>query len=318
MTTAPPVVVFAGKPADRPAYRHHLTRAANATGLKMHLVMDPADVAPADVDYLILAPSGPVRDFAPYGRLKAILNLWAGVEQALELPLPEDVPLVRMVEEGLSLGMVDYVTGHVLRHHLGLDRYIHNTTPLPWEVDAPPLARQRRVSVLGLGTLGALCATRLVACGFDVRGWSRTPRQIEGVACHAGPEGFPAALEGAEILVLLLPQTPTTVGLIDAAALARLAPGAAIVNAGRGPLIDDAALLSALDTGHLGHATLDVFDVEPLPDDHPFWTHPNVTVTPHIASITRADTAADALVAQIRRGESGKPFLHVVERARGY
>ncbi|MEL6196896.1 MAG: glyoxylate/hydroxypyruvate reductase A [Pseudomonadota bacterium] len=318
MTARKPVVLFGGKPTERLAYGTHLPRAAAAAGLEMRLVMDPLEVDPAEVDYLILSPSGPVRDFGGYARLKAILNLWAGVEQALALPLPERVPLTRMVEDGLSLGMLDYVTGHVLRHHLGLDRVIHNTTPLAWGGAAPPLARDRRVSVLGLGTLGAACAARLVQCGFRVSGWSRRPRAIDRVICHAGSEGLHSALDGAEILVLLLPETPETTGLIGAEALARLAPGAAVINAGRGPLIDDATLLAALDGGKLGHATLDVFDIEPLPDEHPFWTHPKVTVTPHIASITRPETAAPALVAQILRSENGEPLRYVVDRGSGY
>ncbi|MEL7346458.1 MAG: NAD(P)-dependent oxidoreductase [Pseudomonadota bacterium] len=318
MTSQTPVVVFAGRPEQREAYERDLRAAAGKAGLGMTLVMDPAEADPAAADYLILAPSGPVTDFTPYIRLKAILNLWAGVEQALALPLPPAVPLVRMVEEGLTLGMLDYVTGHVMRHHLDLDRYVGNTTALPWEANAPPLAAERKVTLLGLGALGGICASRLAGLGFQVHGWSRTARHVEGVTCHHGADGLIAALDGASILVLLLPQTPQTVGIVGASALSRLAPGAAVINAGRGPLIDDDALLAALDRGHLGHATLDVFDVEPLPVEHPFWTHPNVTVTPHIASITRSGTASRALVSQIARGEAGQPFLHVVERDRGY
>ncbi|MEL6266600.1 MAG: glyoxylate/hydroxypyruvate reductase A [Pseudomonadota bacterium] len=313
-----PVVLFAGDPEDRDVYRDTISRAAEAAGQAIHLVMAPEDVEPDAVDYLVLAPSGPVKDFAPFTGLKAILNLWAGVEQALALPLPEGVPLVRMVEEGLTEGMLDYVTGHVMRHHLDVDRWIATVPPVPWARGAPPLARDRRVTVLGLGALGTACARRLVANGFAVTGWARRAREIEGVRCLAGVEGLGPALDGAEILVLLLPQTPATRHVLDAGALGRLAPGAAVINAGRGPLIDDDALLAALDRGQVGHATLDVFDVEPLPEDHPYWRHPRVTVTPHIASVTRPATASVSLIAQIRRGEAGEPFKHVVHRGDGY
>ncbi|MEL7173022.1 MAG: glyoxylate/hydroxypyruvate reductase A, partial [Pseudomonadota bacterium] len=261
---------------------------------------------------------GPVKEFEGFTRLKAMHSLWAGVDEMLKLPLPQDVPLLRMVEDGLTLGMLDYVTGHVLRHHLGIDQHLGDGADMPWSAVFPPLARERQVTVLGIGELGAACAERLALNGFKVRGWARSQKQVPGVECHAGPEGLAAALDGAEILVLLLPDTPGTRHVVDAAAIARLAPGAAIVNPGRGPLIDDDALLAALDAGHLGHATLDVFDVEPLPADHPFWAHPKVTVTPHIASATRPGTAAEAILRQIARGERGEPFLHVVQRTLGY
>ncbi|MEM6972096.1 MAG: glyoxylate/hydroxypyruvate reductase A [Pseudomonadota bacterium] len=313
-----PVVLYAGKPAEREAYATCLPAAAVAAGQDITLIMDVDGVDRAAVDYLVLAPSGPLTDFTGFSRLKAILNLWAGVEQALALPLPQDVPLVRMVEEGLSLGMLDYVTGHVMRHHLGFDALVGSKAPVPWGSNAPPLAQDRRVTLLGTGVLGRACAERLALNGFNVTGWSRSAKTIPGIRNLHGNDGLAEALDGAEILVLLLPETAATRQIIDAAAIARLAPGAAIVNAGRGPLIDNDALLRALDAGDLGHATLDVFDVEPLPDDHPFWRHPKITVTPHIASVTRPETASRALISQIGRGERGEPFKHVVQRDAGY
>jgi len=169
-----------------------------------------------------------------------------------------------------------------------------------------------------LGELGQACARALAALNFPVTGWSRTPRDVPGLRCVHGAEGLAAALAEAQILVLLLPDTPQTRNLLDAAALARLPRGAVVLNPGRGTLIDDDALLAALDTGQVGHATLDVFRSEPLPPDHPFWAHPRVTVTPHIASETRCETAAEVISENIRRGEAGAPFLHLVDRARGY
>jgi len=313
-----PVVVFAGTPAQRETYRRHLTEAAAAEGLEIRLHMDPDEVAPETVDYLIFAANGPVRDFAPYTGLRAILNLWAGVEGVLALDPPRAVPLVRMVEEGLTLGMIDYVVGHTLRHHLDIDRYIDARPIAEWEVDFPPLARERSVAVLGLGVLGRTVAEALAAHGFQVHGWSRTPKSVADIACHHGADGLDAALGAAEILVLLLPLTEATRRLIDAERLARLPEGACLINAGRGPLIDHEALLVALDRGRIRHATMDVFDVEPLPPEHRYWTHPRVTVTPHIASVTRPATASVSLIRRIAEDQRGEALQNVVDRARGY
>jgi glyoxylate/hydroxypyruvate reductase A len=196
------------------------------------------------------------------------------------------------------------------RHILGQDG--------EWRAEAPPLAPERRVTVLGLGALGQACARMLVQLGFPVTGWSRRPKDIPGITCLSGDDGLEQALRAADILVLLLPLTDETENLLDTLTLALLPEGAMIVNPGRGPLIDDDALMTALDRGHVAHATLDVFRQEPLPRDHPFWAHPQVTVTPHIASETRPETAAQVIAENIRRGEAGEPFLHLVDRAKGY
>jgi glyoxylate/hydroxypyruvate reductase A len=313
------LAVFAGRPAQRAAYEPPLRKALADRGLTetVTLVMDPAEADPAEVDYLIYAASGPVTVFTPYTRLRAILNLWAGVEAVLELNPPRGVPIARMVEPGLSLGMVDYVAGHVLRHHLDIDRYIA-AAPGTWDDSYPPLARDRKVGILGVGALGTACGQALAQFGFDVQGWASRPREIEGITCRTGAEGLADTLAMSEILVLLLPLTPQTEGVLDAAALALLPKGACIVNAARGPLIDDAALLAALDRGHIRHATLDVFATEPLPAADPYWRHPRVTVTPHVASATRPETASIAVVENIARDLAGEPLLAVVDRERGY
>ena len=306
-------VLFAARPHAWEAYRETLPAAFAEKGLTVDLRQD---FPPDEVDYIVYAPNSPVQDFAPYTRAKAVLNLWAGVENVVHNPTLK-IPLCRMVEEGLTEGMVEWVTGHVLRHHLGIDRFLARQDGT-WAPDYPPLARDRRVVVLGLGELGAACARMLAALNFDVAGWSRTPRRIEGVETFAGPEGLHAALAGAEIAVLLLPLTPATKNLMTAERLSWLAPGAVVINPGRGALIDDAALLAALDSGHLAHATLDVFRTEPLPADHPFWAHPKVTVTPHVASETRPVTASRTIAENVRRGEAGEALLHVVDRTRAY
>jgi len=314
----PPVVLYAGRADQREAYATHLARAFEARGLDVRLVMDPAEVDPAQVSYLVFAGNGPVSDFAAFTGLRAILNLWAGVESVLRMRLPEGVPLVRMIEDGLTLGMIDYVSGHVLRHHLEIDRYIGARPIAEWESTYPPLARDRAVGILGLGTLGTACARALCGHGFRVLGWSRSRKSVEGVECHSGDAGLDVVLARSEILVLLLPHTAETERLMDGPALARLPRGACLINAGRGPLIDHPALLDALDRGHIRHATMDVFDEEPLPPEHPYWHHDRVTVTPHIASVTRPETASEAIAANVARDLAGDAFLGIVDPDRGY
>ena len=244
------------------------------------------------------------------------MNLWAGVESIADNRTLTQ-PLARMVDDGLTRGMVEWVTGHALRHHLGMDAHILGQNG-QWCTDFPPLAADRPVTILGLGALGAACALALVALGFPVTGWSRTPKTVEGVRCLHGDQGLNQALEAAQIVVLLLPDTPATQNVLNAERLALLARGAFVVNPGRGPLIDDGALLAALDSGQIAHATLDVFRIEPLPKNHAFWAHPQVTVTPHIASTTRPETASRIIAENIARGENGLPFLHLVDRNAGY
>ena len=305
-------VLFAAGNFRRRQYEAPLMEGFAAAGLDVDL---RCEFPPEEVDYIVYAPNGTVQDFRPYTRTKAVLNLWAGVEQITGNDTLTQ-PLCRMVEPGLTEGMVEWVTGHVLRHHLGLDRYIAGNPG--WDPVYPPIARNRTVGVLGLGELGAACARALSALNFRTIGWSRTLKSMAPVETHAGEAGLKTVLARSEILVLLLPLTPATENLIDAAALAAMPKGAVLINPGRGPLIDDDALIAALDRGHLSHATLDVFRDEPLPQDHPFWGHPKVTVTPHVASETRAETAALVVVENIRRGEAGEPFLYLVDRARSY
>ncbi|MEM8728801.1 MAG: glyoxylate/hydroxypyruvate reductase A [Pseudomonadota bacterium] len=306
-------VLYAAKASEWPIWDAPLCAALNETGLDYALVRD---AAPEAVDYVVYAPSSGLLDFTPYSRLKAVLSTWAGVETIVGNPTLQ-VPLTRMVDPGLTEGMTEWVTGHVLRHHLGMDAQIHGLKG-EWRKDVPPLARDRKVSILGLGALGRAAAEALVALNFDVAGWSRRAKDVPGVQCLCGEDGLTAALARAEILVLLLPLTPQTEDLLNADRLARLPDGAMILNPGRGPLIDDAALLAALETGRIAHATLDVFRTEPLPPDHSFWSHPRVTVTPHIASETRPGSAARVIAENIRRCEAGVQLLNQVDRETGY
>lgn len=309
-------VLFADRIENWPAYEGALSAAFAEAGIAARLVLPPVD--PGSVDYIVYSPRGPVQDFTAYRRTKAVLSLWAGVERVVGNPTLTQ-PLCRMVDQGLERGMVEWVTGHVLRAHLNIDFFLSHQDGI-WRQagHVPPLAQDRSVVVLGLGALGGACATTLAALGFKVTGWSRTPKTLAGITCLSGAEGLRAALSRAEILVTVLPNTPETTDLLNAETLALLPRGAAILNPGRGTLIDDAALLAALETGQIGHATLDVFRVEPLPPEHPYWAHPKVTVTPHIAAETRPASAARVIAENIRRFEAGEAPLHLVDRARGY
>lgn len=306
-------VLFSAKPAAWDEYETPLTRAFEAAGLQVDLARDHD---PSDVDYIVFAPNGPVTDFTPYVKTKAVMSLWAGVETVVGNDTLTQ-PLARMVDHGLTRGMVEWVVGHTMRHHLGMDTHILGQDGV-WRTDYPPLAEARPVTILGLGALGEACGQALCALGFPVTGWSRNPKDVSGIKCLHGEAGLTEALTDAQVVILLLPSTPATENTLNADRLALLAKGAFVINPGRGPLIDDDALLAALDNDQIGHATLDVFRVEPLPTDHPYWAHPKVTVTPHIASTTRPDTAAQIIAKNIKRGEDGVPFLHLVDRSAGY
>ncbi len=306
-------ILFAAKAERWKTYEQPLTRALTDAGVVFDL---RTHFAPEEVDYIVYAPNSDVQDFRPYTRLRAVLNLWAGVEDVVGNETLT-APLTRMVDHGLTQGMIEWVMGHTLRYHLGIDGHIHGQDGI-WRNEAPPLAQDRKVTVLGLGALGAAVAQALAGLGFDVTGWSRSAKEIDGVCCNSGPEGLRTELSKAEIVVLLLPNTPATENTLNAETLALMPRGACIINPGRGPLIDDEALLAALDDGQVAHATLDVFRVEPLPVEHPFWAHPLVTVTPHIASETRASTASQVVAENIRRDLIGEPLLHVVNRSLGY
>ena len=273
-------------------------------------------ITPSEVDYIVYAPSSSLQDFSPYAKLKAVLNLWAGVEGVTNNKTLK-VPLARMVDSGLTDGMVEWVTGHTLRHHLGIDKHIHGQDGI-WRSYVPPLAKDRIITILGLGTLGTACGIALKRLGFNVRGWSRREKRVDGIQCFYGDEQIDSSLMDADIVVLLLPDTPLTQNILNQHTLNLLKRGAFVLNPGRGPLIDDAALLAALETGQIEHATLDVFRIEPLPQNHQYWSNNKVTVIPHKASETRPKTASQVIAMNIGRAENGQELLYLVDRENGY
>ena len=309
----PLTVLFAASNDDWQNYSDALKAAFADAGLEADLV---TKAAAEDVDYIVYAPTSALQDFAPYTNTKAVLSLWAGVEKIVTNETLT-MPLARMVDPGMTQSMTEWVTGHVMRYHLGMDAHIVNPDQ-HWVWHSNPLAQERTVCFLGLGELGTAAARSLLSLNFNVTGWSRSPKSIDGVRTFHGDDGLRHALGTADILVLLLPDTAATANTLNSETISLLPKGARILNPGRGPLIDDAALLDALNSGHIAHATLDVFRVEPVPVDHPYWSHPNVTVTPHIAAATRPITSAKEIALNIKRCQAGEPMLNLVDRKRGY
>ena len=256
---------------------------------------------------------------AGYPNLELVISTAAGVEHLLkDTGLPEGVPIVRMVEPGLTQGMAEYVCWAVLGHHRHMLDYARMRQEKAWDEVRQVPAESRSVGMMGLGVLGRAALDRLKPFGFQLRGWSRTPKDIPGVTCYHGPAGLTEFLAASEILVSLLPLTVETRHILNAETFAAMPHGAAVVNAGRGGLLNEKDLLAALESGQIAEATLDVFEKEPLPPRSPFWRHPKVVVTPHIASAVIFETAARHVLDSLRRRAAGEALEGEVDRERGY
>ena len=273
---------------------------------------------PMEIDYALVWRPEP-GFLASLPSLKLILSLGAGVDHLLGDPqLPRHIPIVRLVDPHMTDAMSEYVVLQVLRlHRRDLDYRAQQEAGIWRELDQQNAAA-RRVGILGLGELGQDAAKKLKALGFDVAGWSRSEKNLGGIASYAGAAGFAPLLSRSEILICLLPLTTETEGILNANTLALLPKGAALVNAARGAHLVEEDLLAALASGQISTAVLDVFREEPLPAGHPFWRHPRVIVTPHVAAFTNPTTAAPIILDNIRRFEDGRPLLNQVDLARGY
>ena len=275
-------------------------------------VGDPARVR-------FLAAWEPPDDLATrFPNLEVLFSSGAGVDQFDFSALPATLPVVRMVEPGIVRGMVEYVTHAVLDLHRDMPAYRRQQARGEWQPLPVRTAGERRVGVLGLGSLGQAVLAQLVAFGFDCAGWSRSRHVIDGVACHAGADELGAFLARSEILVCLLPLTESTRGFLAAALFSKLPAGASLVHVGRGPQLFANDLLAALASGQLREAVLDVTDPEPLPPSHALWQHPNIRITPHIASMTQPLSAAEVVLDNLRRFDAGETMVGLVDRTRGY
>jgi glyoxylate/hydroxypyruvate reductase A len=277
---------------------------------------DVPDPATARIALVAKPPRGAL---AAFPKLELICSLWAGVDGLLADPaLPRHVPLTRLIDPQLTAAMVESVLLHVLCAHRLAPRYRLQQSRAEWRQHEQPAAAERTVGILGFGELGRACSEALLPLGFRVLGWSRTQRSHARVESAHGDDGLKRVLARADILVCLLPGTNATRGLLDAARLALLPAGATVINVGRGEVIEDHALLAALDAGRIEWAILDVFQTEPLPAAHPYWRHERVWVYPHVAAETDPRSASRIVAATVRRFRAGAPLPERVDFERGY
>lgn len=250
--------------------------------------------------------------------LRALFNTGAGVDALLQLRLPPGLRVVRLDDAGMSVQMAEYVCHAVIRHFREFDGYEADTREGRWSYRKPRSRADWPVGVMGLGVLGTRVAQALRVFDFPVHGWSRSPREVPGVVCHAGEAALDGFLASCRVLVNLLPLTPQTENILNRKTLGRLLPGGYLINVARGAHLVDDDLLALLDSGHLAGATLDVFRTEPLPANHPFWTHPRLTVTPHTSARTLRDESIAQIAGKIAALQRGEPVAGVVDPVRGY
>lgn len=271
---------------------------------------------PKQVEFALvrLYPHG---ELQKYPRLKCISSLGAGVNQLLDDPfLPKNVPIVRVVDACLTRDMTQYVTGAVLNHTRHFDYYRESQARQLWTPRA--LLDTPRIGVMGLGELGRDVAIKLKDLGFVVSSYSQSPKHVLGIHHFYGARGLPPFLNQTDILVCLLPLTPKTRHILNAKTFSQLPRGAYVINVGRGDHLVEEDLLAAIQEGQISGACLDVFCQEPLPKDHPFWQQPQIIVTPHIASVTNAQSVAPQIIENYKRAMQGKPLLNVVNISQGY
>lgn len=281
----------------------------------------PGDEGRADYALVRLPPPEMLR-----GRsgLKAVFSLSAGVDDILRKlrdnpgMLPDSVPLFRLEDAGMGIQMQEYAVYAVLGWYRRFDDYRDLKAKARWEELAVMDRGAFTIGLLGPGVLGGKVLESLKPWGFPLRCWSRSAKQLDGVTAFHGDDQLPAFLSGTQVLINLLPDTPRTKGIINRSLLRQLNPGAFVLNLARGAQVVEADLLAALDAGEVKAAALDVFATEPLPRDHPFWTHPRVAITPHSAASTVPDDSFDCIASSIKKLEAGETPGGLVDRSRGY
>ena len=257
-------------------------------------------------------------DLSRFRNLEVLFSIGAGVDQFKPEAIPDHVKIVRMVEDGIVRMMQEYVVLGVLTLHREMLAYREQQRKGLWRALASVQPTGRRVGFLGLGMLAQAAIDRLRPFQFPLAAWSRSKKEVDGVTCFHGEDQLDSFLQGTDILVCLLPLTGQTSGILNARLFSLLPAGARLLHVGRGPQLDRGALIEALDNGHLAAAMLDVTDPEPLPENDPLWSHPKVIITPHIASVTQADTAAQSVIENIRRHRAGLDPIGLVDRTLGY
>jgi len=273
---------------------------------------------PDEVDY-VLAWKPPAGEIAKFKNLKAILSLGAGVDGIVCDPdLPKNVPISRLVDRCLTQGMAEYITYWVLHHHRRMGDYAASMADKNWINYLQADTEERNIGILGLGELGSDAARALTAFNFKVSGWSRSSKTRDGVTCFFGADGLKEIIAQSEILICLLPLTDETESILNTDLFAQMPENSVLINCARGAHLVDDDLITALDSGHLSAAVLDVFHVEPPNPNHPFWDHPKITMTPHMASLTVPSSAALYIADNIRRVERGELPLNLLDLDKGY
>jgi glyoxylate/hydroxypyruvate reductase len=287
-----------------------------APGLDIRVYPDIGD--PSDIDYaLVWKP--PAGLLASLPNLKLIHSIGAGVDWLFEdATLPTNVPIVRMVDTCMKNMMAEYAIYAVLHFHRDMPRYQAQQAVGYWSRHWPAMTTDSPVAILGLGEIGAGIARKFAALDFPTLGWSRSEKDIPGVTCHHGPSGLDDILAASCYVVCALPLTDETSNIIDASFLGRMRQGSYLINIGRGAHVVDDDLLAALDSGHLAGAFIDVFHNEPLPVEHPFWRHPKVIITPHVAAETDPAAGAREVIRNFERFESGDELPTLVALTKGY
>ncbi|WP_417713565.1 2-hydroxyacid dehydrogenase [Pseudophaeobacter arcticus] len=286
-----------------------------APGADIRTLADPGDLA----DVTMLAVSGLASDLpAQLPNLALVQKLGAGVETIVAHPaLAPHVQVTRLKPLEPAREIAQYCLAYVLQGQRNILAHAANQARASWEPLEPKQNHKTRVGVLGMGHIGGETATLMRDLGFEVHGWSRSAKEMQGVTCHHGAAALEPMLGICDYICAILPSTGETCGLINAQTLAAMKQGATFINAGRGDLVDEAALIADLDRGHLGHAVLDVFCTEPLPAQDPLWSHPQVTITPHVSGWHLGEALQD-VVENFRRLSLGEDLLHAVDRQRGY
>ncbi len=277
----------------------------------------PAGQAPQLADHAVVW-SPPQSFIDEQTQLQSLFNIGAGVDALLKLRLPESLNIVRLNDAGMSVQMSEYVCHAVIRYFREFKQYENDQTEQRWSFRKPALRSEFSVGVLGAGVLGSKVAQSLQQFDFPVNVWSRSPKQLAGVSSYTGPEQLPAFLKASKVLVNLLPLTPDTENLLNHANLSQLQAGAYLINVARGKHVVDQDLLNLLDQGHMAGATLDVFRVEPLPQDHAFWKHPKIVLTPHTSARTMRDESIAQIASKIKAVYAGQFIEGRVDKLRGY